>query len=79
MLGTGRTVGACPSLWSNPEPQGMGRMLQIEETVRDRGSRYAVSGGAVLGRAGVDAFLVELKRAKKFAKATHNNLSLIHI
>ena len=55
----------------------MGRMLQIEETVRDRGSRYAVSGGAVLGRAGVDAFLVELKRAKKFAKATHNTWAAI--
>ena len=55
----------------------MGRMLQIEETVRDRGSRYAVSGGAVLGRAGVDAFLVELKRATKFAKATHNTWAVV--
>ena len=52
-------------------------MLQIEEVLRDRGSRYAVSGGAVLGRAGADAFLAELKRAKKFAKATHNTWACV--
>ena len=27
-------------------------MLQIEDVLRDRGSRYAVSGGPVQGRAG---------------------------
>jgi putative IMPACT (imprinted ancient) family translation regulator len=47
-------------------------MLQIEDVLRDRGSRYAVSGGPVQSRAEIDAFLIELKRAKKFAKATHN-------
>lgn len=52
-------------------------MLQIEETLRDRGSRYAVSGGPVSGRAGVDAFLAELKTAKKFAKATHNSWAVV--
>jgi len=52
-------------------------MLQIEDVLRDRGSRYAVSGGAVEGRAGVEAFLVELKRAKKFAKATHNTWACV--
>ena len=30
-----------------------------------------------MGRAGVDAFLVELKRAKKFAKATHNTWAVV--
>lgn len=29
------------------------------------------------GRAGVDAFLAELKSAKKFAKATHNSWAVI--
>ena len=48
-------------------------MFQIEDVLRDRGSRYAVSGGAVQGRAGADAFVADLKRAKKFAKATHNS------
>ena len=52
-------------------------MLQIVDVLRDRGSRYAVSGGAVEGRAGVEAFLVELKRAKKFAKATHNTWACV--
>ena len=52
-------------------------MLQIVDVLRDRGSRYAVSGGQVEGRAGVEAFLVELKRAKKFAKATHNTWAAV--
>lgn len=52
-------------------------MLQIVDVLRDRGSRYAVSGGAVEGRAGLEAFLVELKRAKKFAKATHNTWACV--
>ena len=52
-------------------------MLQIVDVLRDRGSRYAVSGGAVEGRAGIEAFLVEVKRAKKFAKATHNTWACV--
>jgi putative IMPACT (imprinted ancient) family translation regulator len=52
-------------------------MLQIENVVSDRGSRYAVSGGPVQGRAGVAAFLTELKRTKKYAKATHNTWAVV--
>lgn len=52
-------------------------MLQIEDVLRDRGSRYAVSGGPVQGRAGAEAFLAELKRTKKFAKATHNTWACV--
>ena len=52
-------------------------MKQIEDVVRDRGSRYAVSGGPVQGRAGVDVFLAELKRVKKYAKATHNTWAVV--
>lgn len=40
--------------------------------ISDRGSKYAVSGGVVRSRADVDAFLKQLKRKKKYAKATHN-------
>ena len=40
--------------------------------VSDRGSKYAVSAGAVRSQAEIKAFLKRLKRAKKFAKATHN-------
>jgi len=50
-----------------------GRMRQIENLINDRGSKYAVSGGPVADRAGVDAFLKTLKRKKKYAKATHNS------
>lgn len=52
-------------------------MLQIEDVVRDRGSRYAVSGGPVIGRAGVDAFLADLKSVKKYARATHNSWAVV--
>jgi putative IMPACT (imprinted ancient) family translation regulator len=52
-------------------------MLQIADVLRDRGSRYAVSGGPVAGRAGIDAFLADLKREKKFAKATHNTWAAV--
>ncbi len=47
-------------------------MLQLTNVVTDRGSKYAVSGGKVTNRKEADAFLKELKRNKKFAKATHN-------
>lgn len=41
--------------------------------IRDRGSRYAVSGGAVRDRSGIHALLVELKARRRFAKATHHS------
>jgi putative IMPACT (imprinted ancient) family translation regulator len=52
-------------------------MLQIQDTVRDRGSRYAASGGAVVDAAGVKAFVAGLKTEKKFAKATHNSWAAV--
>ena len=52
-------------------------MLQIEDVLRDRGSRYAVSGGPVENRAAAEAFLADLKRVKKFAKATHNTWACV--
>ncbi len=45
----------------------------IEKVISDRGSRYAVSGGAAASRAQAEALLAELKRSKKFARATHNS------
>ena len=47
-------------------------MLQLRNVVTDRGSKYAVSGGVARDRDEVDAFLKDLKRDRKFAKATHN-------
>ncbi|MGR3636132.1 MAG: YigZ family protein [Shimia sp.] len=52
-------------------------MLQLLNVVSDRGSKYAVSGGPVSGRADVDAFLKSLKKNKKFAKATHNTWGVV--
>ena len=52
-------------------------MLQIMDTVRDRGSRYAATGGEVADAAGIKAFLAEVKSVKKFAKATHNSWAAI--
>lgn len=52
-------------------------MLQLENVVNDRGSKYAVSGGVATSRADVDAFLKQLKRTKKYAKATHNTWAVL--
>ena len=52
-------------------------MIRLDGVVRDRGSRYAVAGGSVEGRAGVSSFLATLKRDKKIAKATHNSWAVI--
>ncbi len=46
--------------------------IQHLGVVSDRGSKYAVSAGVVHSQAEIKAFLKRLKRAKKFAKATHN-------
>lgn len=43
-----------------------------EQIIEDRGSRYSVSFGKVKGRDDIKAFLKELKKNKKYAKATHN-------
>ena len=50
---------------------------QITGVISDRGSRYAVSGGPAADRAQVDRFLKQLKKDKKFAKATHNSWALL--
>ncbi|MFA8387376.1 MAG: YigZ family protein [Pelagibaca sp.] len=52
-------------------------MKQFEGVISDRGSKYAVSGGSVTSRADVDAFLKNLKCAKKYAKATHNTWAVV--
>ena len=44
----------------------------LGQILTDRGSKYAVSGGPVTDRAGVDAALKALLRDKSYAKATHN-------
>lgn len=45
----------------------------IDKLLNDRGSKYAVSGGPAASREEVTALLAELRRNKRFAKATHNS------
>lgn len=52
-------------------------MRQLTGIVSDRGSKYAVSGGPAATREEVDVVLKELKRDKKFAKATHNSWGIL--
>lgn len=52
-------------------------MLILANVLTDRGSRYAVSGGPARSEAEAAALLKDLKRNKKFAKATHNTWGLL--
>ena len=52
-------------------------MKIIENALTDRGSKYAVSGGAVSTAAEAKAFVKQLCRKKKFAKATHNTWAVV--
>ncbi|WP_281856124.1 YigZ family protein [Litoreibacter halocynthiae] len=52
-------------------------MIQLENILTDRGSKYAVSGGSVTTREDASAFVKMLKRNKKYAKATHNTWAVI--
>lgn len=54
------------------------RPLQVfDKIISDRGSRYAVSGGPARTREEAAALLGELKRTKRFAKATHNSWAAV--
>ena len=52
-------------------------MIVLENIISDRGSKYAVSGGTCGSEAEAKAFIKELKRRKKFAKATHHSWGLL--
>ncbi|OWJ80156.1 YigZ family protein [Haematobacter genomosp. 1] len=52
-------------------------MLTLDNIISDRGSRYAVSGAPCHSAAEATALLTELKRHRKFAKATHNTWGLL--
>ena len=49
----------------------------FDKIISDRGSVYAVSGGPVTDRAGIDAMLAELTSTRRFAKATHHSWAAI--
>ncbi len=47
-------------------------MQTFEGIITDRGSKYAVSGGPCTSPVEAKAFIKQLCRKKKFARATHN-------
>lgn len=49
----------------------------FDKIISDRGSRYAVSGGSAKTRNEIQSLLADLKRNKRFAKATHNSWAAI--
>ena len=48
-------------------------MIVLEDILRDKGSRYAAASGRVTSKPEIDAFLVDLRRRRKFDKATHHS------
>lgn len=52
-------------------------MRVLDNIISDRGSKYAVAGAPCRSEAEARALLAELKKAKKFAKATHNTWGFI--
>lgn len=52
-------------------------MIILDNVIADRGSKYAVSGAPCRSAEEARALVVELKRNKKFAKATHNSWGLL--
>lgn len=54
-----------------------GGMLVLDNIISDRGSKYAVAGGPCASEAEAKDFIRDLKRRKKFAKATHNTWGLV--
>ena len=52
-------------------------MRILANVLSDRGSKYAVSGGPVASREAALAFVAELRRTRKFAKATHNSWGVL--
>ena len=52
-------------------------MYQFEDIIRDKGSKYAVSGAPVVDRDDAKAFLRKLKQDKSYRKATHNSWAVL--
>lgn len=52
-------------------------LTTLDNILTDRGSKYAVSGARASSKADALALIKELKREKRFAKATHNSWGLL--
>lgn len=56
---------------------GGAEMQVFDKIISDRGSRYAVSGAKVADAAQIKHVLAELRRNKRFAKATHHSWAAV--
>jgi putative IMPACT (imprinted ancient) family translation regulator len=52
-------------------------LTQLPNVLSDRGSQYAVTGALAETPEAVEDALKDLRRAKKFAKATHNSWAVL--
>ncbi|MBW4708506.1 YigZ family protein [Roseobacter sp. YSTF-M11] len=52
-------------------------MRTFENIIRDRGSKYAVSGALCTSESDAKTLIKALMRKKKFAKATHNSWAVL--
>jgi putative IMPACT (imprinted ancient) family translation regulator len=52
-------------------------MIVLEDILRDRGSRYAASTGAVQTKAEIHRFLAMLRNRRKFDRATHHSWAAV--
>jgi len=52
-------------------------MQVFDSIITDRGSKYAVSGGECRSPDEARAFIKQLRRKKKFARATHNSWAFL--
>lgn len=52
-------------------------MVILENIIRDRGSKYAVSGAPCQNEQDAKSLIKDLCRKKKFAKATHNTWAVL--
>ena len=55
----------------------MDGLIIFENVLVDKGSKYAVSGAVVTDTAQIEAYLKQLKKQKKFAKATHHSWGVV--
>ena len=52
-------------------------MKTLDNIISDRGSKYAVTGGVCASEAEARAMVAELRKTRKFAKATHHSWGVI--
>ena len=67
-------------LWHKRETSqmtGATALLILDNILTDRGSKYAVSGAPCASESDAKSLLKDLKKNKKFAKATHNTWGVL--